>query len=325
MPSASVFLFTGPNTYALREEKRRWKRQFIEKHGEENFLTLFGDQLQLRHLADEVGAAPFIGEKRLVVVEGIPKFEKEDMESLPSLLHEGTVLVVSDPQPDKRLSATKVLMKLATVKEFTPLARPALRAWVRQYLRERGASMDAAGEELLFSLVGDEQEVLSSELQKLASSPRRASLSTDDVRAVAVPWGEREIWHLTRLLADGNEREALQYAAAMLRQGEDAYSLWNMLLWTLRSLVSVTIACAEGVTQPQAIASRCGVPFPTARNLLPAAKRIRKDALKPLVEWAADADIALKTGGIRATAEGNEELVALIEQLMVRIANIARA
>lgn len=318
--NVTIYLFTGPNTYALREEKRRWKQQFVDKHGEENLLVLSNADLTFRTLADEVGSAPFIGEKRLVCIEGMPKFTKEEIEMLPSVIHPSTVLLVSDAAPDKRLASTKALLKLATVKEFTPMPPAALRAWMQQFLRERQTSIDRTGEELLLSLVGSEQEVLASEMEKLAASPKHASLTAEDIRTLVVPWGDQEIWHLTNLLAGGKRDEALQYADSMLRQGEDPHSLWSMLLWMLRNLVIVAAAASEGVTQPATLTSRFGVPFPTVRTLAPIARRATVEQRRSLVRWATDSDIALKTGGYKSTTESTEELRALIEQLIAAMA-----
>ena len=69
--SPSLLLFTGENTFALAEELRRWKSAFLAKHGEANLLTLEGRTLDWGALRSEVQTAPFLGEKRLILIEGI--------------------------------------------------------------------------------------------------------------------------------------------------------------------------------------------------------------------------------------------------------------
>jgi DNA polymerase III delta subunit len=138
-----------------------------------------------------------------------------------------------------------------------------------------------------------------------------------DVTELAVPSGEQEIWALTNYLAAGRREDALRYAQRLLERGEDAFSLWNILLWMLRTLTTVTAAVQAGERQPAQIASLYRVPFPTAKNLLPLASRLSLPSLRALVEWGAAADVQLKTGGYRATQEAPQELTALIDRFIL--------
>ena len=118
---SQIFLFTGENAYALREEVLRWTGGFREKHGEENLLRLTARHLTVGALLDEVAVAPFIAEKRLVLIEGIPTLSKEEVEQLANMVHPQVIITFVDPKPDRRLAATKKLFDLATVKAFPPL------------------------------------------------------------------------------------------------------------------------------------------------------------------------------------------------------------
>ena len=75
---------TGENLYALRGEKRRWIDEFSKKHGPENIVRVDGKGLTVRILLDEVGVMPFLAEKRLVIVDGVPKSTKEEIQALLS-------------------------------------------------------------------------------------------------------------------------------------------------------------------------------------------------------------------------------------------------
>ena len=93
-----------------------------QKHGSENMLTLLSKEATLSALLDAVQTMPFIAEKRLVVVEGIPKLEKEECKELTASVHPQTVLLFADPKPDKRLSSVKELLATSDVKTFEPLS-----------------------------------------------------------------------------------------------------------------------------------------------------------------------------------------------------------
>ncbi len=318
----NLFYFTGENAFALREEKRQWQGQFGKKHGMENLLSLDGAHLTFRGLLDEVSVAPFIAQKRLVVVSGTPKFSKEEVEGLLAHIHPDCVVVFCDARPDKRLGGVKALLKSASVKEFSPLRGKTLLEWAREYAALHGSSLDGAAAQSVVDRVGDDQEMLASEIAKLSVLKGKKGIAREDVDQVAVASGEREVWQLTSLLSQRKQAEALKYTRNLLSHGEDPFSVWHVLLWTLRNLVSVALAVREGSRDPGGIASALGVPFPTVRTLLPFAQSVDMDRLTSFVDWASQADTDLKTGGYKATGDAPDELLALIDQFVMKMVDV---
>ncbi len=312
----NIFLFTGENAFALRQEKSRWVVQFTAKHGAENALQIDGSSVSLRAFLDEVSASPFIAGKRLVVVQGVPRLSKEEMQVLLQSVHPDCVLLFTDPAPDKRLGGLKHLLTIATVKEFAPVRGKMLQEWMQRECAQRGSALEPAAADLLLQTVGENQDMLVQELDKLALTGK--SISSEHVRLLAVPSGDQEVWHFTTLMANGDLPGALRYAQTLLRAGEDSHSLWNFLLWLTRCLAAVALCAAEGQRNPAKIASMAGVPFPTAKMLLPMAQNVPVNAVRDLISWAVESDRDLKTGGYRATGEASQELVALIDELIVR-------
>lgn len=253
-----------------------------------------------------------------MLIDGTPKFTKEEVESLLAQMHPDCIVVISDSHPDKRLSGVKALQKLATLKEFPALTGRGLTQWMAGYAQAQGATLTAPAVDELLRIVGEDQDMLSQEIAKLATAHPGIPVTAEQVRALAVPSGEQEVWRLTNELAQGRIPAALLYADALLRQGEDAFSVWSILLWMLRGLVSVTAAVQSGERNPASIASLAGVPFPTVRTLQPMAQQISLQKLRDLVDWAAEADIALKTGGYRAAADAPQEIRSLIDACIIR-------
>ncbi len=320
--AASLFLFTGENLFALREEKRKWMQEFAAKHGAENLLVLDGATVGFRALLDETSIAPFIAARRLVVLNGVPKFDKEQVEQLARELHPATVLLICDPKPDKRLGGTKALLSIATVKTFAPLAGAPLAEWIRRSLAASGTSIEPAALTALVQRVGEDQDMLWHEIQKLALGREEAVVGVADVECLTVPSAEQEVWTLTNMLAAGKRDDALLYARSLIERGEDAYGVWSILLWMLKNAVATVAAVEEGQRNPAKLASEYGVPFPSAKSLLPLAQRINRRALGRFLDWAADADIQLKTGGYRSTQEFPQEVQALVDRFIVGFAGI---
>lgn len=318
---ANIFLFTGENAFAVRQEQQRWVAEFIAKHGDENTQTVDGSTISLRELLDAVSAGAFIASKRLIVVQEIPKFSKEEMQALFAAVHPDCVLLFCDAAPDRRLVGFKTLQSEATVKQFPPLRGKQLFDWMAAYARGRGSGIEPAAAEMLQMIAGSDQEMLARELEKLALHAG-AVITRSHIGLLAVPSGEQEVWQLTSLLSRGELRSALLYARTLLLSGEDPFSLWNILLWMLRSLTAVALCAKEGVRNPAQVAGQSGVPFPTVKTLLPmthSSTSLGMTSLRALVDWAVESDRALKTGGYRATAEASQELLALIDALIIRV------
>lgn len=313
---SQIYLFTGENACQLREEKMRWVKQFTEKHGAENLMRLDAQGLTFRQFLDEVSVAPFLAEKRLVIVSGVPRFSKEEMQALSYHIHESCLVVFVDPTPDKRLSGVKELQKVAEVKEFAALKGGALDAWMMSLLKSLKATMSPDAKKELLASVGEDQEMLMQEIEKLALYANGRMIGIDDVQMLVIPSGEEEIWTLMNLIAAGKEKQGVLFAKTLIERGTAPHSLWGMLLWMLENVTLVSVAVQEHQTNPAKIA-QMGVPFPSVRTLMPLASKVSLEGLRSVLASATASDIELKTGGYRATAEAPEELHALIDRFIL--------
>lgn len=320
----NVFLFTGENTYQMRREKKRWMDEFGAKHGPENLVRLDSDKMKLRELLDEAGVAPFIAAKRLVVVSGMPKLSKEEAAIFFEAVHPDTLVLFSEPKPDKRLGGTKVFLEKATVKEFALPAPKQLQQWIAGECTRLNLRLNPDAEQLLISLLPDDQELIASELEKL-SLLGISPVTRNEVSRMVLPAGEQEIWKLSSLVAAGDTKGAIAFVGSLLRQGEDPFSLWSILIWILRSLTAVSFSAQEGVSDAAKVASATQVPFPTVRTLLPLAGKRALPKLKQIHARASAAERDLKTGGYRSTGEAPQELLALVDSLVIDLCSLKSA
>jgi DNA polymerase-3 subunit delta len=317
METANLFLFTGPNEYALFGELQRWKKGFAAKHGVENLLVIPAKQADLSALLDAVQTMPFIAEKRLVVIEGIPKLEKEECKQLFESIHPQTILAFADAKPDKRLTSVKELMAAAEMKEFPELGGSQLLQWMKAEVHALGATLSDAAARALLVTVGENQQMLATELKKLSSFAFGREITVNDIDVLAVPSGTQVVWQLTDLIGKRKSAEALAFFARQIDKGEDAYGMWAILLNMVKNLTLVVAALAEDIDDERGIASATGMHFLAARGLLPLAKNLDLTKIKPIVEWASTSDRELKTGGYHYTSERQDELIALSEKIIL--------
>lgn len=311
----NLHLFTGLNDFALRSDLLRWKKNFAVKHGAENLVT-FPLSVPLSDLLDATATMPFIAEKRLVIIEGLPKISKEEFALLLEGMHPAVLLLLIDPKPDKRLALVKEVRKVATVHEFAPLSPSELRTWMNALLKQRQATITPDAVSLLLQIVGTDQGMLDQELSKLALYGAGA-IEKKHVEEVAVPSGSEIMWRLTDLLGSGKTDEALAFVHSAVDRGEDIYGLWSIVLNMLKNLVFVWTALKDGRSDDFSIASAWGLPPMAVRGLKPLARSVSEEKLRALIAFATESDIALKTGGYRYSAEHPEEVIALLEKTIL--------
>ena len=56
----NLFLFTGEETYLLKQQIDSWKDAFIAKHGDINLAILEGQEMPLNEIMAAIEAIPFL-------------------------------------------------------------------------------------------------------------------------------------------------------------------------------------------------------------------------------------------------------------------------
>lgn len=316
---SQIFLLTGENLYQISVEKKRWIDGFVSKFGEENITRLESKGTKIRDILDAVSASPFIADKRLIVLDGIPKLEKEDIARIGETIHPAALLLIVEPKPDKRLSANKELLSVADVKTFPVIKGIKLTQWIQQLAQEYGSQIASSDAQYLVDHVGEDQMLLASEVQKIAMYAEGRPITREDMDTLVMLSAEQAGWKLMDLIAAGKVESALTFAKELMSRGESPYALWSRMVWMVSQLTVVAAYTQEGNTNPADIAKSAGVPFPTARTLIPLAKKIDMATLNDIVDQFTEADIALKTGGYRSTVDATDEITALIDSCIDRV------
>jgi len=316
---SQIFLFTGENHYALSEEKHRWIENFTSKHGSENLERREAKEVTYRTLLDDTAYAPFIAESRLVIVQGIPQLEKGQIGELKKQIHPQVVLLFIEPKPDKRVTAVKELLSIAEVKHFAPLTRVELLHWVESHVRELDSSLTEEGKRSLLDAVGEDQGLLAQELTKIVLFSDGQPITSRDVEDIVVCSSEQVAWKLMEFIGNGRLDEAVMFTHRLFEKGESPYVLWNQLLWMISSLVQICSAVQEGKNSIGEIVKSTGVNFGAVKSMLPIVRKMNMDQIRSIAGRFAQADIDLKSGNIRATAEAPQELMVLIDRSLMSI------
>ncbi len=324
MTKEQIFCFVGENEYALSKELARWKLTFSTKYGPENLTELQAKDEHVGTLIDVVSFGPFIAEKRLVIVRGFPKADKDEMSEIFEAVHPATVLLFVEPKPDKRLSSTKFIEKEAQVKEFLLPSAHELRRSLLTHAASQGIQCSSSSIEELITIVGDDERTLVTELDKLCLYCSEHKVLTEEhVELLAIPSGSQVIWKLTDLLGSGDTGGALKFFRRRIERGEDPYGIWVILLNLVKNLVLCVTAYHGGLRDERSISSAFGLHFLAVRSLLPLAKNIDLFKVKHILALALEADLALKSGGHHYAVDRPDELISLTESIILQCGELS--
>lgn len=323
---SQIHLHIGDNTYELSRERSRWAQEFALKHSVENCARFMSKDISLLALADEVAVMPFIAQKRLVIVEGVPKGKKEDIERLEQIIHPDVILLFSvEAEIGKKAKDTAVIKALracCSVKECPSLTGPSLQSWASSLLAANSASISAEGWKLLLDITGEDQSLLATELAKMTLYASGREITADDVSLLTACSTEREVWHLFDLLGAGRSDEALTYVHSLLDRGLSVQSLWTTFLWMMSALVTVKAYVADGETNPWNIARAARMHGGSVKALIPLVKRIDERWLQEFIDCLVLFDRGLKTGSYKATLEAPQEMMAMIDRSVLAFSEI---
>ena len=335
----SFHLFFGRDDFHIREAQRAL-RDPLDGDGmlDTNTTQLAARGLSAQEVMQHAATLPFMGQARLVVVEGLVSSLggaravlqqwQPLVDLLPELAPSNHVLLLEpftgrdwrDQERNfKRSALTRALRAVdgADVREFRELRGSELARWVRERAAASGAQMEPAAQRELVQLVGADLWMLAGEIDKLARYAAGRAVTVDDVRALTPQAREAVIFDVVDAVAEGHAAPALRLIRQMLDQGtETPQHIQFMIARQFGHLVRATELLAAGADQ-RAVGEATGVTheFPLGK-LVSQARASSSAAVEAGLRAIEESDHAVKTGRM-------EEVLAL-ELLVNRLAELTR-
>jgi DNA polymerase-3 subunit delta len=194
--------------------------------------------------------------------------------------------------------------------EQTVKAR-ALPRWVRERAGELELELDDQAARALVAQVGERQQRLLRELEKLAlEHGSGARLGVEEVQASCATSAERKLWTLADALVAGDRRAATRALIELRQQGERLSSLQYQMVRRLRDALAVAEALAAGHAPAQIKRSLRLPGFAADRLIADAGKRDVEGLRRALIAMA-DLELESRGGGAGAGSVLSEETAAL--------------
>lgn len=260
------YLLCGENSFGAREELTRLKEHHLPPDFVDlNLTKLDGAKATLDEIVQFCEAMPFLAEKRLVVVEGLanrvtrrkpaektsspvekpPEGEGEQdgrkiLDYLGQVPPFTILICLEETALKKDHPLYKAALKHGEVKEFKPLEAADLHRWIADEGKKRQVRVAAEAAEELAAFVGRDLNLLSQELDKLATYVNhQGEITRQHVHLLCRNADESDVFAFVDQLGLRNGGAALLALRRLLDLGSHPSQLLVMIARQLRLLLEV--------------------------------------------------------------------------------------
>ena len=306
MPPAwkPAYLIHGDDHGRIAERRARLRAMAEAESGTSGAEIIEGDDATPEIAANALSAMTFAIGRRFIVVDGAERWKDADVKQhLTPLLKDldPDTTVAFFAREDGRLKVPKALHDAVKAAGGVITAEQVLKSkelprWVQGEATKLKMSIDNTAAQALVAAVGDRQQRLLRELEKLAlEHGADATIGIDEVEAVASHSAERQVWALVDALMARDQKAATSVYLELRAQGEALARLVPLMARRVREVLSFAERLEAGESPAQAKASAKMPPW-MADLRMREARRSDVDTLRRALEALADLELASRGG-----------------------------
>jgi DNA polymerase-3 subunit delta len=314
-----AYLIHGDDHGRIAERRARL-RALAEQESGANGVEIFeGEASTPERVAQALGAMTFAIGRRFIIADGVERWKDKDLEPVEQALATtapGTT-VAFFAREEGKLKIPERLAKAVKkaggdVAEEQTVKPWKLPEWVRDQGRQLGLELDSEASRALVGHVGERQQRLLRELEKLALElgPDPARLDAAEIQERTAPSAERKAWAVADALLTADAGQATRAYLALRAQGERVPGLLFWMSQRLREAHAVAEALEQGESAAQ-IKRRLRMPSRAADQLIAGARHAGVDRLRRAIEEIADLELASRGGAKGGASEDTAALLAI--------------
>ncbi|MBU1676970.1 DNA polymerase III subunit delta [bacterium] len=254
-----VYLLAGEDAHRMAGVVTYLKKKLLgETDAAFNFHAYDGDDAEVGNVVQQALSYPMMCSHQVICVKradklvtdagaeaGLIKYVKKPAAE--------TVLILMSDKVDGRHKWVKACKSAGCFFDFSPPRGRDLVGWVMRTASSQGLNMGQELAELLTELIGDDLNVLSGEIEKLALITADSKTQLDDGKLLEVILEQRAVdpFELVRLLGPGQGAAGLRVYHRYLADGRSPYELAPLLIWRVKQVAQVASLRREGVDPGQ--------------------------------------------------------------------------
>jgi DNA polymerase-3 subunit delta len=316
-----AYLIHGDDHGRIAERRARLRELAESISGAEGVELLEGDEATPERAAAALDAMTLTLSRRFIIVEGVERWKDKELDllaaSLGAMPPETTIAFFAREEsrnkaPDRLHAAVSDAGgEISPEVSVKPWELP---KWAIARARELGMELEPDGARELVRHVGDRQQRLLRELEKLAlGAPDDAPaepLDAETVQRLTASSAERRAWTVADAIVAGEARAAVTAYLQLRQQGERLPGLLYWISQRVRTAHEVAAALDAGEA-PAQVKRRLRMPSRAADHLIADARRTGSDRLAEAVCEIADLELASRGGGRGGAGEDTAALIAI--------------
>jgi DNA polymerase-3 subunit delta len=312
-----AYLIHGDDHGRIAERRAGLRARAEAESGAGGLEVIEGDASTPEAVGRALNAMTFAMGRRFVVVDGVERWKQADVEAhvvpgLANLAPDTTVAFFA--REDGRAKVPPALPKAVTkaggdvIEQGTVKTRE-LPKWALAEAKRLGIDLEPAAAQVLVAQVGERQQRLLRELEKLAlEHGPGVRLGVEDVTDAAADSAEIQVWGLVDALVARDRRTVFRAFLELREQGEAVGRLIPLMARRLREVLAIADRLEAGESPAQVKSSTKGSPWALDRRIKEA-RATDTDSLRRAIETLAD--LELQTRGMGDLSDDTATIRAL--------------
>ena len=323
-----AYLIHGDDHGAIAERRARLRALAEGEGGSAGSAEpLEGEAATPAGVARALAAMTLPGGRRVLLVEGVERWRQVEVEqhlapALKVMPPDTTLALFAREEGRTRAPAAvaKAVKAAGGQVVVQALVKPwELGRWVREQAARLGLSLDGAAAKALIAQVGERQQRLLRELEKLAlgAAPvpdaRARAVTAEEIYSAAAHSAEWRVYSLADALVGANASEATRCYLRLREQGERLPWLTSVMAQRLREALAVArrLGCGESAAE---VKRSLRMPARAAERLVADASRSDPERLRRALAVLADLELDCRGGAPVTTSRS--PLTALSEDTL---------
>ena len=299
-----AYLIHGDDHGRIGERRARLRAMAEADSGHSGVQLFEGDACTAEAVAAALTAMTFALGRRFVIADGVERWKEADVATVAAAMQGAepeTLTVAFFAREDGRVKAPAALHKAVEaaggqVAAETVLKPRDLPRWLVRQASDLQLELDTQAAKALIAQVGDRQQRLLRELEKLAlEHGPGAHIGVEEVHDCCASSAERRAWTLADALVAGDERTATRALLELRQQGERLPSLLYQMVRRVRDALAIAEALAAGRPAAQ-VRKTLRMPSFAADRLIADVSKRDPEAYRRALEVLADLEVESRGG-----------------------------
>lgn len=304
---SSVFLIHGEDDFLATEKLKFFKQGFVKKYGDLNISVYGNEGFSIDKFLNDVLSAPFLSEKKMVILENVltsmKKDEQKKLETLIEKVPETTILFIFENKSlinkkEKAKDRSSFLKKVSTKNtfEFQKATPNQIGKMMINVLSSNGYSADPKTINTFAALVGSNSRIAEQEIKKLmAFRFKEKKIDSSDVLEMVNLQMNKSIFDLTDSISDKKAKEAKKILNHFVESGDNPLHILGSITGHFRNMILVKAAQENRISESKVL-SETRMHAYTFKKTSQQSRRFKMEDLKNIYLKISETDIAIKTG-----------------------------